>query len=153
MWFREGPGGAFAAVCVAVVFAYAGIQKLVQDEFASELSRSGLLPAVLTPVAASAMPLAEIAIALALIGPISRRVGWVAAGALAAGFAVVHLSRAVSGDPVPCNCFGVRLTHDAQVEHLILLGLCVLIVAAAGLALSRSTPDADRPESCCAAKA
>ncbi len=137
MGFREGAGGALAAVCVAAAFAYAGIQKLVEDQFAGELLRSGLVPAVLVPLAAGALPLAEIAVALLLIGPLSRRIGWVLAGALTAGFAVVHLTRAVWGDPVPCNCFGVRLTHDTQAEHLIMLGLCVLVVATALVVLSR----------------
>src|SRR5213082_2238567 len=128
-----------ARLVLAVVFIIAGLAKLVDLTGSRQAMRDFGVPAVLAAPFGVLLPLAELAVAIALIPPASA--WWGALGALVllllfiAGISY-NLARGRQPD---CHCFGQLHSAPAGwptlVRNLVLAALAVVI-----LVLGRSTP-------------
>lgn len=102
-----------AAALLALTFAWAGIAKFVAFQAWSTALAGYRFPAVVERPARVAVPIVELAVALAIVIG-QARVG--AALALASvalfSFALVR-GRAIHGDRLPCGCFGGRDERSA----------------------------------------
>lgn len=126
--------GSFAIgvqVLLAVVFATAGVAKLL-DQRGSRRALIGFgVPQTLAPTVGRALPLAEIAVAIALVPRPSARWGALAACVLLVSF-VAGISRAMwQGSAPDCHCFGQLHSAPAGrgtlVRNALLAGLAIVV--------------------------
>ncbi len=121
---------------LALLFAGAAWSKLASaEEFVGVVRNFRLLPEGLADVVARALPIVELAIALALIWNVTSSYALFAAGALLVVFAVavgINLLRGRS--QIDCGCFrtGARqsLSWALVVRNLVLCGLAFGVAAA-----------------------
>lgn len=119
-------------VLLAVVFATAGVAKLV-DQAGSRRALTGFgVPQALAPVLGLALPLAEIAVAIALVPRPSARWGAVAALALLVSF-VAGISHALRRGRAPdCHCFGqlhsAPAGRGALIRNALLAGVAIVVL-------------------------
>lgn len=97
---------ALATLLLAAVLAVSGAAKLIDLGGSAAALRGFGVPERLAPAAALALPLAELAIAAALLVPATTRAGAAAALALFAGMAVVVGVTLARGRRPDCGCFG-----------------------------------------------
>ncbi len=128
-----------ARIVLVGVFAVSGVAKLLDREGTRRGVEGFGLPGSLVGPIAFALPLAEIAIAIALIPGASARAGAVAAIALLAAFTIGISINLAQGRRPDCHCFGQL--HSAPVGPATLVRN-VLLAAAAGVVLFGAGPDA-----------
>jgi hypothetical protein len=118
---------------VCVVFGVAAVTKLrAPATFRAALRDLRVGPAGLVPAAAIAVPVVELAIAVAV--PWAPRPALVAAAILLAGFFAGTALAIRRGSPARCACFGAA-TRPLGRMHLVrdvLLGAIALVAAAGG---------------------
>jgi methylamine dehydrogenase accessory protein MauD len=124
-----------ARLLLAAVFAVAAVAKLTRRaETESTLEAFGVAAGLRRPLAA-ALPLAELAIAAALLFPASAPFAGVAALLFLLAFSVAVGRTLARGEQVDCNCFGSlgpsEITRWTLVRNLVLL-VPAGIVAGAG---------------------
>ncbi|MGH2938011.1 MAG: peroxiredoxin family protein [Solirubrobacterales bacterium] len=113
---------------LALIFASAGVAKLL-DVSATEGALEGFgVPEALRPTGAILIPLAEFAVAAALIPAATGRFGALAAAVLLVVFSVAMIRVLLSGSAPDCNCFGGAA--QTRVGRGALLRNGVLTVAA-----------------------
>jgi uncharacterized membrane protein YphA (DoxX/SURF4 family) len=118
-------------IVLALVFVVAAVQKL-RSRRAVEASMAALVGARLAPIAAVAVPVAEVLLAVALLVFRESPVPALVAIVLLLGFTAV-LVRALARHE-PCACFGGGASHTpvqpgAIVRNGVLLALAVLATA------------------------
>lgn len=125
-----------ARLILAAVFSLAAVAKIFDWERSREAMTEFGLPAGLARPAASLLPLAELAVAAALVPATSAGLG--AAGSLSllvvfSGAVVVNLAR---GNTPDCHCFGQvhssPIGSSTLVRNAVLGGLSVLVMAEPG---------------------
>lgn len=114
---------------LAAVFALAGAAKLVDLAGSRRAVSAFGVPKALAGMVGTLLPLAELAVAAALIGSGSARWGAVGALALLAGFSVGIVGALARGREPDCHCFGQL--HSAPVGWLTLARAIVVAGAAA----------------------
>lgn len=118
-----------------VVFAVAGVAKLADLGGTRRAVESFGVPSRLAPAAAVLLPLAELAVAVALVPSATARWGALAAIALLLAFSVAIVRVLRRGTAVDCNCFGGLAQTEVGRGTLVrnaLLGLLAVFVAAGG---------------------
>lgn len=95
-----------ARLVLAAVFALAGVAKLADVAGSRRAARDFGVPAALAAAVGTLLPVAEIAIAVALISTASAASGAVAALSLLAIFVAVVTRLLVRGEEPDCHCFG-----------------------------------------------
>jgi len=121
-------------VLVAGLFAFSAVSKIARGGFAEWLGRTGMVPPQAARPLAALAPVLELAVVFLLAHPRLRIWGWRLVAGLGSVFAVVHVALALLGDIEACGCLGLRLSRNALWDHLLMTGLCLGLVAAAGLA-------------------
>ena len=115
---------------LAVVFAVAGVAKLVDRTGTRRAVEAFGVPSRLSPVGATLLPLVELAIAVALIPASTARWGALAAVALLAIFSVAIARTLRTGSAPDCNCFGgltqTEIGRGTLVRNLVLVGLGIV---------------------------
>jgi uncharacterized membrane protein YphA (DoxX/SURF4 family)/peroxiredoxin len=99
-------GVLLARLALAAVFATAGVAKLADRTRARETLADFGVPERLTPSAAILMPLAELAVAVALLLTSSARPGAAGALVLLTVFSAAIAANLVAGRTPDCHCFG-----------------------------------------------
>ena len=121
-------------VGLAVVFAIAGISKL-RDLSGTRRAVAGFgVPESAAPTAAVLLPLAELAVAIALVVPVTAVAAATAAVALLAFFSAGIAANLARGRRPDCHCFGQVQPGPIGARTLarngILAALALVIVAA-----------------------
>lgn len=133
-----------ASIVLALAFAWAGVAKLVTyRRWQQALDRYGL-PRALRVVAAVAVPIFELAIAIALAF-VSPRLGAIGAVVALAAFSLAIMrARALQGDRLPCGCFGgsSERNYQTMVTRNALLGTLATIVLVARIDTPLGFPSA-----------
>jgi len=117
-------------VALGALFLYAGVVKALDVRaFADDIANYQLLPAVLVPLAAAAMPWVEIAAGAALVAGRWSRAAALLVGALMAVFTLALLQAFARGIDLACGCFGGTAPADwtTLVRDVALLGAAVLV--------------------------
>jgi uncharacterized membrane protein YphA (DoxX/SURF4 family)/peroxiredoxin len=128
----------FARLALAVVFAAAGAGKLADLPGSRRAVRTFGVPAGLAEVIGTLLPLAELAVAVCLIGSGSARWGAGAGLVLLSGFAI-GIGVALRGGRQPdCHCFGQL--HSAPVGRRTLTRNLAFLSVAALVALAGPGP-------------
>lgn len=127
-------GSLLARLVLALVFVVAGLAKLAQTDKTREmLAGFGVGRGMLT-LLAFALPLVELAVAVALIVPPAAYAGAVVAFALLALFTGAILFHLAQGRHPVCNCFGqidaTPIGLPTLVRNGVLTGLALLVLAA-----------------------
>jgi thiol-disulfide isomerase/thioredoxin len=122
-----------ARLLLAAVFVVAALAKLA-DRAGSRQAAAGFgVPEALVPAFALALPLAELAVAAALLPVASARFGAVGALALLTAFAGAIARSMIRGEAPDCHCFGQLHSAPAGWRTLIrnvgLAGAAVFVVA------------------------
>ena len=123
-------------LALAAVFVTAGIAKLLDVPGSREALRQFGLPGPVARAGSMALPLLELAVAVALLPGISAR--WAAVGALLllSAFAIAIARALAAGRRPDCHCFGQLHSTPAGVGTLVrdlaLAALALFIVIAAG---------------------
>jgi thiol-disulfide isomerase/thioredoxin len=129
-----------AALTLTAVFGVAGIAKLIDRKGTGEALHAFGAPAFAVPVLALVLPLAELAVAGALLVPATRIAGSAGAFALLGLFSVAIAVSLARGRTPDCHCFGQVHSSPASwrtlVRNGVLAGVAGLSVAA-GLAGER----------------
>jgi hypothetical protein len=133
-----------SALALAIAFAWAAVSKIVSFQRWRRALRGYGLPGRLERAALWGTPALEATAAgLTLTGPIEIAGALILA--LLATFSIVVLrARAISGDRLPCGCFGGTTDRDYR---LMLIRNAVLGLPAAALVLSGDAGLIDRLES------
>jgi uncharacterized membrane protein YphA (DoxX/SURF4 family)/peroxiredoxin len=122
-------------VVLAVVFATAGVGKLLDRDGSVRALRDFGVGRRLAGVGGTALPIAELLIALALLFPTTATAGAIGALLLLLAF-IVGISRAIiNGTQPDCHCFGSIHSEPAGPSTLVrngILAVLALIVAVAG---------------------
>lgn len=128
---------------LAAVFAVAGLAKLADPHGSREAAEGFGVPRRLSRSVAIALPLAELAVALALLPRTSAVWGLAGAAVLLAAFSgAIGLSLA-RGQAPDCHCFGQIHSEPAGARTLLRnLGLLVLAGSAFGFGLRDAGPSA-----------
>jgi thiol-disulfide isomerase/thioredoxin len=118
---------------LAVVFTVAGVAKLVERAGTREAIEAFGLPSSIAPAASLALPIAELAIAAALVPAATGRWGALAAAALLAAFCL-GIGRVLrAGAAVECNCFGgltkTEVGRGTLVRNLALAAVAVFVAS------------------------
>lgn len=119
-------------LALAAVFAFAGVAKLADLPRTRTAVESFGVPPRLSPAAALLLPVAELAIAAALLPAATARWGAIAAIALLVVFSLAIVRVLRSGAKVDCNCFGGLAQSEVGRGTLLrnsLLGLLAAFVA------------------------
>jgi uncharacterized membrane protein YphA (DoxX/SURF4 family) len=123
-----------ARIVLASVFAVAGLAKLANADRTRATMEGFGVPGGITNGAAVALPVAELAIAAALIAPPTAFAGALAASALLILFTGAILLNLSRGQRPDCNCFGQIAASPigplTLVRNGVLTGLGILVVAA-----------------------
>jgi peroxiredoxin/uncharacterized membrane protein YphA (DoxX/SURF4 family) len=126
-------------IMLAAVFAVSGIAKLLDREGTRRAVEGFGLPGALVGPVAFGLPIAECAIAVALVPGTSARAGAVAAIGLLAAFMIGISINLAQGRRPDCHCFGQL--HSAPVGPSTLVRN-VFLAAAAGVVVFGAGPDA-----------
>jgi uncharacterized membrane protein YphA (DoxX/SURF4 family)/peroxiredoxin len=126
---------------LAGVFATAGVAKLLDLTGSRRALEDFGVPRRLARPGSVALPLSEIAIAAALLFPVSARLGGLAATALLGAFIVVIANALAHGRAPDCHCFGQLHSEPAGWGTLARNG--VLIGLAAAIAVFGPGPTVD----------
>lgn len=130
-------------IILAVVFVVAAAGKLVNRKRTSQTLGEFGVPARLVTSLAWALPLAELAIAAALLPAATAAWAALAAVLLLAAFTGAVLRVLARGEAVDCNCFGTlgpsRITRWTAARNLVLLAIAAGVAA---LELSDPGPSA-----------
>jgi putative oxidoreductase len=95
------------ALAIAVIFVYAGIDKIRDPlQFADSIYAFAILPAVFVNLLAMGLPVFEIASGLLIFAPWSRRIGALAVAVTSLIFFLALLSALLRGLTLDCGCFG-----------------------------------------------
>jgi hypothetical protein len=123
-----------ARLVLAAVFVVAAAGKLVARSRTVETLTQFGVPASLRRPAAIALPLAELAIALALLPAATAVPAALAAALLLAIFTAAVVRVLARGEEVDCNCFGSvgssRITRWTAARNIVLLAVATTIVIA-----------------------
>ena len=124
-----------ARLLLAAVFAVAAVGKLVgRSRTVETLAEFGVPESIRRP-AAIALPLAELAIAVALLPAATAAWAAVAAALLLAAFTAVVARTLLQGREVDCNCFGSlgpsRISRWTLARNALLLALAIGVAIAA----------------------
>jgi len=122
-----------ARLLLAAVFALAAAGKLMRrGETEATLGEFGVGEALRPPLA-TGLPLAELAIAVALLPAVTAAWGALAAALLLAAFTVAVAATLRRGREVDCNCFGSlgarRISGRTLARNALLLALAVAVAA------------------------
>jgi hypothetical protein len=122
---------AFARLFLAAVYAWsAGGKILWPTEFRGLLVESGMLPASLVEPTAIALPIIELALALALIWIRLRTIAAAASTFLSLVFSGVHAHALVAGSVIRCGCIGVVVQYPSSGLHTAMLVLSIAMLGA-----------------------
>jgi peroxiredoxin len=117
---------------LAVVFAVAGVAKLVDRTGTRRAVEAFGVPARLASAGATLLPLVELAIAAALIPASTAGSGALAAVALLAIFSVAIARTLRTGSAPDCNCFGgltqTEIGRGTLVRNLVLAALAAFVL-------------------------
>jgi uncharacterized membrane protein YphA (DoxX/SURF4 family) len=134
-----------ARFVLAVMFLVAGASKLSsRSRFGEALHLSGTIPSHLVPLVRMALPPFEIAVGAFLLTGFAHPAGPVLAGLALLGFTAAVWTPAVSGEGVPCGCFGVGrdlLDRGTIARNGVLTGYALFATFAGGDAGARSVLD------------
>lgn len=121
---------------VAVVFAYAGIVKVIMpDQFQSSLLTYELFTSQQAGLIAVFAPVLEIVVALCLVTGFWQRGASLLTAVMLVGFIGLVAQARVRGLAIDCGCFGSnRLENDF--EYAWKIGQNALLLAALGIALT-----------------
>jgi hypothetical protein len=123
-----------ARLVLGAVFAVAAIGKLVgRSRTAETLAEFGVPESIRRPIAI-ALPLAELAIAAALLPAATAAWGALAAALLLAAFTAAVARTLLQGREVDCNCFGSL--GPSRISRWILVRNVLLLVLAGGIAIA-----------------
>jgi Methylamine utilisation protein MauE len=119
---------------LAVVLLIAAVAKaLDRSGTRDSLERFGV-PVALAPAASVALPLVELAVAVALVPVASAWAAALAALVLFVAFTAALVVGLLRGAEAPCNCFGASSTRPvgpaALARNVVLIGLAAFVVAA-----------------------
>ena len=132
-----------ARALLALLFAVAGAAKLADRDGAAEAARGFGVPARAAGAVALLLPLAELALAAALVPPATAPYAALAAAALLLGFALA-IARAMRAGAAPdCHCFGQL--HSAPAGRATLLRNGLLAALAGAVAASALLRDGGAP--------
>lgn len=119
---------------LAVVFVMAGLTKLADTDRTREMLAGFGFRRGLLGVMALALPLAELAVAAALVVPSAAFVGAMAATALLTLFTGTIAISLAQGRHPDCNCFGqigsAPIGSATLLRNAVLMGMALLVVAA-----------------------
>ncbi len=115
-------------LALAAVFALAAVTKLGRREDTESTLAAFGIPAALRRPTAAALPLAELAVAVALLPAASAPYAAVAAVLMLAGFSIAVARVLIRGDQVDCNCFG-SLGSDEVSRSTLVRDLALLVPA------------------------
>jgi uncharacterized membrane protein YphA (DoxX/SURF4 family)/thiol-disulfide isomerase/thioredoxin len=122
-------------VVLALVFATAGVGKLLDREGSARALRDFGVSRPLATIGGTVLPVAELLVALALLFPPTATAGAIGALLLLVAF-IVGISRAIiQGTEPDCHCFGSIHSETAGPRTLVrngVLAVLALIVAVAG---------------------
>ena len=122
-------------LALAVVFAAAGVAKLLDRRGAYEAARRfGASPAIARPLAVG-LPVAELGTAALLVPAKTGTVGAIAAAVLLAAFSAAIAAALVRGERPDCACFGRVASSPvgpATLARNAALGVAAIAVAVAG---------------------
>ena len=122
---------------LAAVFIYAGVEKMGDSlQFADSIAAFGILPAALISLFALSLPPFEIACALLLLWPPTRRVGALAIALISVVFFSALLSALARGLTLDCGCFGIGA--PSRPRMWVELGLNVVLAGGSLLIYLRS---------------
>jgi len=123
-----------ARLVLAAVFVVAAAGKLAARSRTIETLAQFGVPASLRGPAAIALPLAELAIAVALLPAATAVPAAIAAALLLAAFTAAVLRTLARGEDVDCNCFGSvgwsRITRWTAARNVLLLAVALTIAIA-----------------------
>lgn len=128
-----------AQLALAVVFAVAGVAKLSDRGGTRQAIEAFGIPSRLAPTGAALLPVVELAIAVALLFPVTARWGALVAMALLAIFSIAIARVLRSGAAPDCNCFGGLTQTEVGRGTLfrnLTLGLLAAFVAFGGQSVS-----------------
>jgi uncharacterized membrane protein YphA (DoxX/SURF4 family)/thiol-disulfide isomerase/thioredoxin len=114
-------------VVLVAVFTLSGFAKLHNISGTGDMLRRFRIPEHATPILAVALPLTELAIAVALLGSYYR-IGAVAAGLLLTAFVIVIAITLTRGAQPQCQCFGQL--HSAPISWSLVVRNIGLIAIA-----------------------
>jgi uncharacterized membrane protein YphA (DoxX/SURF4 family)/thiol-disulfide isomerase/thioredoxin len=117
---------------LAGVFAVAGVSKLRDQEGSGQALEEFGVPSRFTRLGAVLLPMAEIAVAVALLFPPSARWGALGAAALLVGFGIAIGNAMAHGRAPDCHCFGQ--VHSEPAGWRTLARNAVLLAMAATVA-------------------
>ena len=129
-----------ARIVVSVAFLLAAVQKLrVRGQLTTELAGFGVPTALVVP-AATALPLAELVTAVALVALAGSPVPAFVAVGLLALFTGAVLANLAQGRHPPCPCFGASSSAPVSARTIVRNGwLLALAVLATGSIAGAST--------------
>jgi thiol-disulfide isomerase/thioredoxin len=117
---------------LALVFAVAAVAKLADLHSAGDAMEAFSLPARLAPGASLVLPIAELAIAFALLAATTARWAALAAVALLLVFSLAIGRVLRAGSAVDCNCFGAlgrtAVGRGTLIRNLLLVALALAVV-------------------------
>lgn len=132
-------------VPVAGLFGYSALAKLLGSGFRDYLAGTYMYPRPLVPIVATLVIATELFTAALLCWRRWRTLGWLAAGALGAGFAAYHGVLLALGDTGVCYCAGVPITHDGFLNHIIVGGICLIVFCLACVGVLNTQRAASAP--------
>lgn len=134
------------SLALAAVFTYAGIDKIRDPlQFADSIAAFSILPAVFINLLAIGLPPFEILSGLAILAPISRRIGALAMVLCSALFFTALLSALFRGLTLNCGCFGTgtpsrpRMWMELVLDALLFSGALLVYGRSIGRSLRRVT--------------
>jgi uncharacterized membrane protein YphA (DoxX/SURF4 family)/thiol-disulfide isomerase/thioredoxin len=128
-------------IVLAVVFAAAGVGKLLDLEGSRRAMQDFGVPERAAPAVGLALPIAELAAAVLLIFAPTAQVGAILAALLLAGFMLGIWNALRKGQQPDCHCFGQ--IHSAPAGKATLIRNGVLLAAALVVAIGGSGPAID----------
>lgn len=126
---------------LATVFVTAGVGKLLDLPGSRRAMEDFGVPERIAPITGLLLPLAEIAVAIALIFPPSARPGAIVGAVLLAAFIAGIANALRSGRQPDCHCFGQ--IHSAPAGPATLIRNGVLLAGALFVAIAGSGPAVD----------
>lgn len=131
---ESDPYARVAAIALAVTFGWAAVAKLARfGSWRSALAAYRLSRGVYA-AGLVAVPVAEGAVALSILSGLTRPGAALAIALLSTFTAAIARARAITGDRVPCGCFGALKDRD----YRLVLARNALLGVAAGVVVIRA---------------